>query len=60
MDERQAWQDFQRTGSVYAYLEYCQWKHSHIPGEAWGKVEENTHADSYRWIGNPGEQRGGE
>lgn len=68
MNEKQAWQCFQETGSVEAYLQYARLVHAR--GAATGKVvdsmvsysvapQEVSDADRDGRAGNPGKKRGG-
>lgn len=59
MEQQNPWQQFQQTGSVQAYLEYCQWKHTHSQEAESVRRQEESHANQYRWPGDPGKQRGG-
>ena len=60
MDEETAWRQFERTGSIEAYLVYCQTAHRSLAQTNLSLPQEETHADPHRRAGNPRKQRGRE
>lgn len=50
MDEKAAWENFQRTGSVIDYLEYRAVKQGHDAAPK----QEDGNADRYRWPDHQG------
>lgn len=58
MDREQAWNVFQQTGSVEAYLHYVRLTQAMNQQTAVVLPEEEEHANQYRGLGPYGEDRG--
>lgn len=58
MDREQAWNVFQQTGSVEAYLHYARLTQAmnHVPTNR--RPEEEEYANQYRGLSPYGEERG--